>query len=83
MSIGEIFEQDKSVFDSFGFAEWDRYYRALNAEIPVEELQNDPWFLDLTEGEKACYLVALHKLKEERERIPGVSYEEMRYSWFD
>ena len=60
-----------------------RYYRALNAEIPVEELQDDPWLLDLTEEEKACYLVAQQKLKKERERIPGVSYKDMRYSWFD
>ena len=82
MSIKDIFEKDGTVFDSFGFTEWDRYYRALNAETPVEKLSEKPWFLDLTDNEKLCYMEELKKLKEERKSFPAAAYE-VRLKDFD
>ena len=71
----EIFEKDKTVFDSFDFDKWNRYYRALNREIPVEKVSGAPFYLELTENEKLCYLESLESLKEERKSFPQAAYE--------
>ena len=83
MTVREIFEKDKTLFDGWNFTQWDLYYRALNEETPVETVKDAPWFLELTENEKLCYVDDLIRLQKERERIPGVRYESMKYSWFD
>ena len=75
MTAKEIFETDKSLFDSFDFDKWNRYYKALNREIPVEQVKDKPFFLELTENEKICYLDDLEKLKEERKSFPQAGYE--------
>ena len=82
MTVKEIFEKDKTVFDGFDFEKWNRYYRALNAETPVEKLAEKPYFLKLTENEKICYLDDLKKLREERKSFPQASYE-VRLKDFD
>ena len=75
MTSKEIFEKDKTVFDSFDFEKWNRYYRALNAETPVEKLSEKPYYLEMTENEKICYEDSLSKLKKERKSFPQAAYE--------
>ena len=82
MTKKEIFEKDKTVFDSFDFDKWNRYYRALNKELPVEETSGAPFYLEMTENEKLCYLDALKTLKEERKTFPQAAYE-VRLKDFD
>ncbi len=75
MTTKEIFEKDKTVFDGFGHGEWSRYYSAINKEVPVEKVKDAPYFLELTENEKQCYLNSLNDLKNERKSFPQASYE--------
>ncbi len=82
MTVREIFEKDKTVFDSFDFEKWNRYYRAANKEVPVEKLKDGPYYLELTENEKICYQDDVDKLKKERESFPQASYE-VRLKDFD
>ena len=82
MPVEEVFRTDKTVFDSFDFDKWNRYYMALNAETPVEKLAEKPYFIELTENEKICYLDSLKKLKEERKSFPQAAYE-LRLRDFD
>lgn len=82
MNVKEIFEKDKSVFDSFNFEKWNRYYRALNAEVPVEKVKDKPYYLDMTENEKLCYVDDLESLKKERKSFPQAAYE-VRLKDFD
>ena len=82
MTMKEIFERDKTVFNSFDFDKWNRYYRALNKETPVEDVSGAPFYLDLTENEKLCYLASLESLKEERKSFPQAAYE-VRLKDFD
>ena len=82
MNVKENFETDKSVFDSFNFEKWNRYYRALNAEVPVEKVKDKPYYLDMTENEKLCYVDDLESLKKERKSFPQAAYE-VRLKDFD
>lgn len=75
MTVKEIFEKDKNVFRSFDFNMWDRYYKALNKETPVEKIVESPYYLELSENEKICYVDDLKKLKEERKSFPQAAYE--------
>ena len=82
MTIKELFEKDKTLFSTFDFDKWDRYYHALNKETPVEDVDKKPYFLELTKNEKLCYADDLKKLKEERKSFPQASYE-VRLKDFD
>ena len=75
MSTKEVFEQYDDVFEGFGKDEWFRYYSALNAETPAEQVVEEPYYLELSEGEKICYEDELERLKEERKTFPRASYE--------
>ena len=74
--------EDNPDFESFDFDKWDRYYKALNREIPVEEVKEAPFFLDLSDNEKRCYEEELRKLRDERKSFPQARYE-LEYKDFD
>ena len=75
MAMKELFEKDKSLFRKFDNDAWFRYYSALNKETPVEKVKGSPFYLELSDGEKACYVEALKSLKEDRKICPEVRYE--------
>ena len=68
------------VFRDFGKDDWFRYYRAINDEVPVDKISEDPYFLKLTDEEKICYENAVDELVEERKKSPWAGYDiESRY----
>ena len=66
----ELFEKDKTLFQSFGPKEWMEYYESLNGEVPVDKIR-----LELSENEKKCYVEDLKELLADRKIIPGIRYE--------
>ena len=82
MTIAELMEKDRSAFR--GFDKWMRFrfIEALNEETPVEKLKEKPYFLDLSDTEKAVYELELADLKEERKARPWAAYE-ARYKDID
>ena len=75
MSIKDVFEKDKGAFKEFDFEMWNRYYRAINAGVPVEKVSKAPYYLELSDSEKQCYVEELKGLEEERKSFPEASYE--------
>ena len=82
MSIKEVFERDKTVFRDFDFNMWNRYYKALNRGVPAEKVSKAPYYLELSEREKECYVESLKSLEEERKSFPQAAYE-VRLKDFD
>ena len=82
MTTAEVFKKDPHVFDGFNKDKWFRYYAAINKEVPVEKVKDEPYFLELTDNEKICYNNALNSLVEERKSFPQASYE-VRYKDLD
>ena len=75
MDMKELWEKDKTMFDDFDFDKWNRYYRALNKETPVEKVSEAPFYVELTDNEKLCYQHELDSLKEDRKTFPQAAYE--------
>ena len=65
-------KEEKKVLElrDFGPKQWIEFYTCLNEERPVDKLR-----LDLSDDAKKAYNEELERLKEERKRIPEVSYE--------
>lgn len=82
MTTEEVFKKYKNVFGEFDKDNWFRYYAALNAETPVDEVKDRPYFLELSDAEKICYVNALDELKKERKSFPQASYE-VQYKDFE
>lgn len=75
MTIAEVWEKDRTVFSGFNADRWFRLYSALNREIPVDKIQDEPFYLKLTDNEKLCYEISLKELVEERKDRPWARYE--------
>lgn len=75
LTMAELWEKDKTMFDRFDFNMWNRYYQAINRGVPVDEVHKAPYYLMLTDNEKLCYQHEVVELAEERKSFPRASYE--------